>query len=179
MWLHPVTPASDLCTAHLNSRSWVDWAPFHGFAKSATFSDCQRSVVSARDVSCNFFRSGLASPLDQPSVYVTTLTVLQLSNNHDHFALNDTFIVDVAQPALAVTKMILMTKFDSSETAERWFYVSEEKLSKQLTPATWLKHANAQPDGCTAVWANQTPKVRWILCTTPNNIIVEDKNAFI
>ena len=62
MWLHPVTPARDFWSTQLHLRSWVDWAAFHGFAKSATSLERQRSVLLARDVSCDFFRSRWASP---------------------------------------------------------------------------------------------------------------------
>ena len=62
-WPHPVTLARGLCAAQLNSWSWVDWAPLYGFAKSATSSERQRSVVSARDVSRHFFRLRWASLL--------------------------------------------------------------------------------------------------------------------
>ena len=58
-----VTPAHGLCAAELNLRSWVDWAPLHNFAESATFSERQKSVVSARDVSHDFFRLRWAFPL--------------------------------------------------------------------------------------------------------------------
>ena len=73
----PVTYARTLCAAQLNSRSWVDWAPLHDFAESGTFSERRRSLVSARDVSHDFFRSRWAS-LDQPSVFVTRLTILHI-----------------------------------------------------------------------------------------------------
>ena len=56
-WAQPVTPAHGFCTAQLNLWSWEDWAAFQGFAKSVTFSKCQRSVVSARDVLHDFFCS--------------------------------------------------------------------------------------------------------------------------
>ena len=56
-WPHLVILARGPCAAQLNSGSWVDWVPFQGFAKSATFLEQQRSVVSARDVSRDFFRS--------------------------------------------------------------------------------------------------------------------------
>ena len=51
------------CAAQLNLWSWVNWTALHNFAKSATFLERQRSVVSACDVSCDFFRSHRASPL--------------------------------------------------------------------------------------------------------------------
>ena len=54
------TLTRDLCTwrhlAQLNSWSWVNWISLHGFAKSITSSTCQRSVLSARDVSRDLFR---------------------------------------------------------------------------------------------------------------------------
>ena len=58
--LHLVTLACSLCAAQLNSRSWVNWAPLHGFAKSATFSECQRSILLAPDISRDFFHLHLA-----------------------------------------------------------------------------------------------------------------------
>ena len=62
-WPHPVTPAHGLCAAQLNLRSGVNWAPLRGFAESTTSSKRQRSVMSARDVSRDFFRSRWASLL--------------------------------------------------------------------------------------------------------------------
>ena len=55
MWPHPVTPARGLCAAQLDLQNWVDWSPLHDFAKSATFLERQKSIVSARDVSRDFF----------------------------------------------------------------------------------------------------------------------------
>ena len=60
MWLFHATPACDFCAAQIHLRSWV---PLHGFAKSATSSERQRSVVLAHDVLRNFFHSRWASPL--------------------------------------------------------------------------------------------------------------------
>lgn len=66
-----------------------------------------------------------------------------LSNNHNHFAPDHTFTVDVARSAPVVARIVLMTKFDGFGTAERWFCVLEEELPKQLSFATWLKCGNA------------------------------------
>ena len=60
-WPHLVTPASDFCAAQLNLWSWVDWTPLHDFAKSATSLERRKSLVSARDVSRDFFYSRWAS----------------------------------------------------------------------------------------------------------------------
>lgn len=38
-----------------------------------------------------------------------------------------TYIPDIAQPNLSISKIVSMTKFDSSGTAERLFYILEEK----------------------------------------------------
>ena len=76
IWPHPVIPARRLCAAQLNLRSWVDWAPLQNLAKNATFLERQRSVISARDVSRDFFRSRWVSPFNQPNVFVAKLTVL-------------------------------------------------------------------------------------------------------
>ena len=57
----PVTPGHGLCAAQINSWSWVDWTSLHGFAKSTNSSERKRSVVSACDVSRDFFRSRWAS----------------------------------------------------------------------------------------------------------------------
>ena len=78
-WPHPVIPIRGFCAAQLNLWSWVNWTLLHDFAKNATYSERRRSVVSARDVSRDFFRSRWAS-LDQPSVFVTRLTILHLTN---------------------------------------------------------------------------------------------------
>ena len=43
-------------------QSWVDWAPLHGFAKSATSLERQRSVMLTYDVSRDFFRSRWVFP---------------------------------------------------------------------------------------------------------------------
>ena len=54
-WSLFVTLALDLCAAQFYFQSWVDWAPFHGFAKCATSFKYQKSVVSARNVLRKFF----------------------------------------------------------------------------------------------------------------------------
>ena len=60
-WPLHVTLTLNFCTWLLcslaHSRSWVNWASLHGFAKSAISWECQRSVVSARDISWDFFHS--------------------------------------------------------------------------------------------------------------------------
>ena len=56
-----------------NLRSWVDWTLFHNFAKSITASERWRSVVLARDVSRDFFRSRWASPFGHLVVLVFLL----------------------------------------------------------------------------------------------------------
>ena len=67
MWPLHVISSRDPCTwpwcSSAHSRSWVDWTLLHNFAKKTTSLERQRSVVSARDVSCDFFRSRWASPL--------------------------------------------------------------------------------------------------------------------
>ena len=76
IWPHPVTPARDLCASQLNLRTWVNWALFCNFAESANSLERWKSIVSARDVSRDFFCSRWASLLNQLSVF-TRLTVLQ------------------------------------------------------------------------------------------------------
>ena len=66
---HNLTPwllTHGLCAAELNLWSWVNWTPLQNFAKSATSLERQRSVVSASDVSRDFFRSRWASPSINP-----------------------------------------------------------------------------------------------------------------
>lgn len=65
------------------------------------------------------------------------------SNNHDRFAPDHTFTVDVAQTISCVTRIVSITKFNGSGTAERWLGVLEEELPEDLISATWLKRANA------------------------------------
>ena len=60
--LTPWSLARGPCAAQLNLWSWVNWTPLHNFAKSTNSSERQGSVVSARDVSRDFFRSRWASP---------------------------------------------------------------------------------------------------------------------
>ena len=69
-WPYAVTPARDftlwplhVALVQFSLRSWVDWTPLHDFAKSTTSSKRQRSVLSASNVSRNFFHSRWASPL--------------------------------------------------------------------------------------------------------------------
>ena len=66
-----------------------------------------------------------------------------LSNNHNRFTQDHILKVDVAKSALAVARMISMTKFDASKTVKRWLCILKKQLSKQLTTATWLKRTNA------------------------------------
>ena len=66
-------PCIWLLPSQLNLQNWVDWAPLHNFAKSATFSKCQRSVMSACDVSRDFFYSYWASPIGYLVVFVLLL----------------------------------------------------------------------------------------------------------
>ena len=61
-WLFHVTLARGFCAAQLNLRTWVNWTLFHSFARSTTFSEHQRFVVSAHDVSRDFFRLWWAFP---------------------------------------------------------------------------------------------------------------------
>ena len=61
MWPHLLTPVRGFYTAQLNLWSWVDWTPFYNFAKTTTSLERWRSVVSALDVSRNFFHSRWAS----------------------------------------------------------------------------------------------------------------------
>lgn len=68
------------------------------------------------------------------------------SSNHNYYKPDHTFTVDVSQSVPAITRMVLMTKFDDSRIAEWWLYILEKKLSKHLTLANWLKCANAQLD---------------------------------
>lgn len=72
-----------------------------------------------------------------------------------------------------------MTIFDGSEIAEQWLCILKEELPKQLTPATWLKPANAQLDERAGMWAKQTSEIKQIFRITANNTTVENKNAFI
>ena len=69
-------------------------------------------------------------------------------------------------------------KFDGSGIAEQWLYILEEELSKQLSPATWLKRANAQLDRCATAWADRTLEIKRILYTI-NNTTTKDKETFI
>ena len=62
-WLHPLIPAYSFCAVQLNLWSWVNWISLQDFAKNAISLECQRSVVSARDISRDFFRSRWASSL--------------------------------------------------------------------------------------------------------------------
>ena len=74
LWATCMPPACDLSTwpLHVTSprdpstwpwcslfhlRSWVDWTHLHDFAKSTTFLECQRSMMSAHAISRDFFRS--------------------------------------------------------------------------------------------------------------------------
>lgn len=41
-----------------------------------------------------------------------------------------TYIPDIAQPIPSITKMVSMTKFDDSKTAEQWLYILEKELPK-------------------------------------------------
>ena len=82
-WPHPVTPARGFCAAQLNLRSWVNLTPLHGFAESTTFSERQRPVVLARDVSRDFFRSRQASPLIN-LVFPIRWTVLHQENRNNN-----------------------------------------------------------------------------------------------
>ena len=76
-WPLHVTSPRDPCTWPLysstHSQSWVNWAPLYGFAESATSSECQRSVVSACDISHDFFRSRWASPFSHLVILVLLL----------------------------------------------------------------------------------------------------------
>ena len=66
-----------------------------------------------------------------------------LASDHDRFASDYTYVSESRQPIPSIAKMVSMTKFDGSGTAERWLYILEEELPEQFTPATWLKRANA------------------------------------
>ncbi len=103
----------------------------------------------------------------------------ELSNDHDRFAPDHTFIVDVAHPIPGVARIVSMTKFDGSGTAERWFCILKKELPEELTPVTWLKWANAWLDRRAAALADRTPEVKRILRITINNATTEDKDAFI
>lgn len=61
------------------------------------------------------------------------------SKNHDHFAPDHIFTVDVAQPVSGVARMVSMIKFDGSGIAKRWLCILEEELPKQLNPAQTSK----------------------------------------
>ena len=102
-----------------------------------------------------------------------------LINDHNRFTPDYTFIVDIAQSSPVVARMMSMTKFDGFGTAKRWLCILKKELPKQLTFSTWLKRANAWLQKRKPLWADQTPEVRQILCSTVNNTTVEDKNAFI
>ena len=101
------------------------------------------------------------------------------SNDHDRFAPDHTFIVDVAHPIPGVARIVSMTKFDSSGAGERWLCVLKEELPEELTPVTWLKQTNTRLERRAAALADRTPEVKRILRTTINNATTEDKNAFI
>ena len=77
-------------------------------------------------------------------------------------------------------KKILITKYDGSFAASRWFRILKEELTDQLSPRNWLEQANAQLEVCAISWAKRTPEVVRILAVV--NIAaatVEDKNTFI
>ena len=100
------------------------------------------------------------------------------ASDHDRFASDHTYVSESRQPIPSIAKMVSMTKFDGSGTAERWLYILEEELPEQLTPATWLKRANARLDGRAAAWADRTPEVKRILRAI-NNATTEDKETFV
>ena len=57
-------------------------------------------------------------------------------SDHDRFASNYTFTVGIAQSVPIVVRMVSMTKFDGSRTAEWWLCILEKELPAQLTPTT-------------------------------------------
>ena len=77
-WPLHVIPALSCCPRPLhnqfNSQSWVDWASLYAFTESITFLKRWRFVVSARNVSCNFFYLCWASPFGHLVVLVLLLS---------------------------------------------------------------------------------------------------------
>lgn len=52
------------------------------------------------------------------------------SNDHNHFGPDYTLTVDVIQPIPGVTKMMSITKFNSSGTTGQWLCILEKELPK-------------------------------------------------
>lgn len=81
------------------------------------------------------------------------------------------------QPTPRSIKMVSMTKFDSSGTAEWWLGILEGELSEDFTPATWLKQTNIRLDGRAVVGADKTPEIKQNLQVT--NATIAEKDVFI
>ncbi|MCJ1344829.1 hypothetical protein MMC31_003032 [Peltigera leucophlebia] len=64
----------------------------------------------------------------------------------------------------------------TSPASQGWY----EELPESLSPATWLKRADARLDGRAASWAGRTAEViRFLFGDTMNNATVRDKNTFV
>lgn len=71
-----------------------------------------------------------------------------------------------------------MTMLDGLVIAEQWLYIFKKKLSKDLTPTTWLKSANVWLDKCAAIWKDKILEIKWIFYTI-SNAITKNKITYI
>ena len=129
------------CATQLNSQSWVNSAPLHDFAKSTTFLERRRSVVSARDILFDFFHSYWEFPsinlvcllLDWPFYTSSVKTILLPPERKDQIACP-------LQPASFKNKLYSISTTTRPKTLMRLTSYPSAKSLKSFFVGAWKNH---------------------------------------